>query len=58
MNLVGATDELRRLPIRLGFAAASVGLGYLVWRGHERLFASNDPPQAAPLILPLVTGRM
>lgn len=58
MNLVGATDELRRLPIRLGFAAASVGLGYLVWRGHERLFASNDRAGAAPLVVPLVTGRM
>lgn len=58
MNLVGATDEWRRLPIRLGFAAASVGLGYLVWQGHERLFASNDGPAAAPLIVPLLSGSL
>ena len=56
MNLVGATDELRRFPIRLGFAAASAGLGYLVWRGHDRLFASNDPTTAPPLVLPLASG--
>lgn len=56
MNLMGATDELHRFPIRLGFAAASAGLGYIVWRGHERLFASNDSTTAAPLVLPVATG--
>jgi|GEM_PF-1102299 len=57
MTLVGATDELHRFPIRLGFAAASAGLGYLVLRGHARLFDSNDgDAQAAPLLLPLASG--
>lgn len=55
MNLLGATDELRRFPIRLGFALASAGLGYLVWKGHERLFESNDAPSSAPLTVPVLT---
>lgn len=55
MNLMGATDELRRFPIRLGFALASAGLGYLVLQGHERLFASNDAPAAAPRVLPVLS---
>lgn len=60
MTLMGARSELHRFPIRLGFAAASAGLGYLVWRGHDRLFASNDDPggaaAATPMLLPLATG--
>ncbi len=56
MNLMGATDELRRFPIRLGFAVASAGLGYLVLQGHERLFASNDAPATAPRVLPVLQG--
>ncbi len=55
MNLMGATDELRRFPIRLGFALASAGLGYLVLQGHERLFASNDAPAATPRVLPVLS---
>ena len=55
MNLMGATDELRRFPIRLGFALASAGLGYLVLQGHERLFASNDAPATAPRVLPVLS---
>lgn len=56
MRILGARTEWQKLPLRLGMAAASAGLGYLVWRGHERLFASNDAPEAAPLVLPLVGG--
>ncbi|MEZ4399369.1 MAG: hypothetical protein R3B06_05090 [Kofleriaceae bacterium] len=56
MTLMGATDELHRFPIRLGFAAASAGLGYLVLQGHARLFASNDTPGTAATVLPLLTG--
>ncbi|MBK9030325.1 MAG: hypothetical protein IPL61_03130 [Myxococcales bacterium] len=56
MTIVGATDELRRFPIRLGFALASAGLGYLVYQGHERMFASNDTPTATPLVLPVLSG--
>lgn len=57
MTLVGLETEWQRLPVRVGFAAASAGLGYLVLRGHQRLFAVNDPPGAAtPLVLPVLTG--
>ena len=57
-RLMGLDREWKRIPLRLGFAAASAGLGYLVWRGHERLFASNDPapPAATPVLLPVVSG--
>lgn len=57
MNILGLHTEWRRLPVRLGFAAASAGLGYLVLRGHRRMFEVNDPPGAAtPLVVPLLTG--
>ncbi len=57
-RLMGLDTEWRRLPLRLGFAAASAGLGYLVWRGHDRLFASNDAEPGAPaVLLPLSSGR-
>lgn len=58
MHILGLRTEWQRLPVRLGFAAASVGLGYLVWRGHDRLFALNDAPGAprtTPLVLPVLT---
>lgn len=58
MNLLGLRTEWKRLPMRVGFAAASVGLGYLVWRGHDRMFALNDDPGTArtrPLVLPVLT---
>jgi hypothetical protein len=57
MNILGMKTEWERLPLRLGFAAASAGLGYLVLRGHQRLFEVNNPPdEAAPLVLPVLTG--
>ncbi|MBZ0232431.1 MAG: hypothetical protein K8M05_08895, partial [Deltaproteobacteria bacterium] len=58
MHILGLRTEWQRLPVRLGFAAASVGLGYLVWRGHDRLFALNDAPgtpRTTPLVLPVLT---
>lgn len=58
MSILGLQTEWKRLPARVGFAAASVGLGYLVWRGHERLFAVNDAPgtpRSTPLVLPVLT---
>ncbi|HUQ06691.1 MAG TPA: hypothetical protein VM261_29515 [Kofleriaceae bacterium] len=58
MSILGLRTEWQRLPVRVGFAAASVGLGYLVWRGHDRLFAVNDAPgtaRSAPLVLPVLT---
>jgi hypothetical protein len=58
MSILGATTEWRRLPLRVGMAAASIGLGYLVWRGYDRMFALNDEvgtARARPLVLPVLT---
>lgn len=58
MKLVGLKNEWTRLPVRVGFAAASAGLGYLVLRGYDRMFALNDESTAgAPIVLPLASGR-
>lgn len=58
MNLVGLRNEWQRLPVRLGFAAASAGLGYVVVRGYDRVFALNNGATAAtPVLLPIVNGR-
>jgi hypothetical protein len=46
----GLDNEWKRLPARVLHAAASAGLGYLIWRGYEDLFAKNDPV-AVPLLL-------
>ncbi|MCL4225561.1 MAG: hypothetical protein KJZ91_13950 [Myxococcales bacterium] len=55
MSILGLRTEWQRLPARLVMGAASAGLGYLVWRGHRRLFALNDEPGAPPRVLPLGT---
>jgi hypothetical protein len=39
---LGLDNEWKRLPARVLHAAASVGLGYLIWRGYQDLFAKND----------------
>jgi hypothetical protein len=58
MKLVGLHSEWTRLPARVGVAAASAGLGYLVLRGYDRMFALNDETTAGvPIVLPLVNGR-
>jgi hypothetical protein len=57
MTILGLRTEWQRLPMRVGFAAASAGLGYLVLRGHQRMFEVNNPPGGAtPLVLPVLTG--
>lgn len=60
MTLLGMRTEWQRLPARLGMAVVSAGLGYLVLRGHDRLFEVNNPqpgaPRAAPAVLPILTG--
>lgn len=57
-RLLGLDSEWQRLPLRLAFAAASAGLGLIVWRGHERLFASNDPTSSeTPRLVPLANLR-
>ena len=58
MKIVGLRTEWQRLPVRLGFAAASAALGYGVLRGSERMFALNNGATAAtPMMLPLVNRR-
>ena len=62
----GLDTELERLPVRVLYAAASVGLGYLLYRGYDDLFASNDAPETTDgatladgaVILPLVSGSL
>jgi len=58
MNLLGLRNEWKRLPVRLAFAGASAGLGYVVLRGYDRMFALNDDAVAGvPIVLPLASGR-
>ena len=58
MKIVGFKNEWQRLPVRVGFAAASAGLGYLVLRGYDRMFALNDEATAGvPIVLPVLSGR-
>ena len=45
----------RQLPVRLAYAAAAVGLAFVVARGYERTFAT-PAPAAAPLVVPIVHG--
>ena len=61
MKLVGLRNEWQRLPVRLGFAAASAGLGYLVLRGYDRMFSLNNGEVAVregvPVMMPVMSGR-
>ena len=58
MNIVGLHSEWSRLPVRLGVAAASAGLGYYVLKGYDRMFALNDEDTSAvPVLLPITSGR-
>jgi hypothetical protein len=45
---LGLDNEWKRLPARVLHLAASVGLGYVIWRGYEELFAKNNDPAAVP----------
>lgn len=49
-NHLGLDNEWKRLPARVVHAAASFGLGYLIWRGYDDLFAKNDEV-VVPLVL-------
>lgn len=58
MKILGLKGELQRFPVRLGLAATSAGLGYLILRNYDRMFAQNNgDPAPAPLLLPLARGR-
>lgn len=49
-RLWGIEGWQRQLPARLLYAAIDLGLGYIVFRGYERLFDRNDPAMAVPLV--------
>lgn len=52
----------KQVPGRLVYAAAIVGLGFVVWRGYERTFFDDAPATTArttsapPLVLPVLTS--
>jgi hypothetical protein len=51
---LGFDREWKRFPLRILHAAASAGLGYMVWLGWRDLFAENNG--GAEMSAPLVTG--
>jgi hypothetical protein len=54
-DLVGATSELRRLPLRLAHLGLSAAAGYALWRGYRGVFDDHEPAESA-LLLPLAVG--
>ena len=48
----------RQVPARVVYAAANVGLGYLVYRGYRRTFDDDDAPANASsaLVLPVLSA--
>ena len=46
----------RQVPARLVYAAANVGLGYLVYRGYRRTFDDPAPAMSSALVLPVLTS--
>ena len=46
----------RQAPARLFYAAANVGLGYLVYRGYRRTFDHADPNTSSALVMPLMSS--
>ncbi|HLU65222.1 MAG TPA: hypothetical protein VKZ63_03065 [Kofleriaceae bacterium] len=52
---IGATSELRRLPLRLIHAGLSAGAAYAIVRGYQDVFGDQSEPGAA-LVLPLLAG--
>lgn len=51
----GLQTEWQRLPPRLLHAAASVGLGWLLYRGYDHLFTGNDGASTARIVPVLST---
>jgi hypothetical protein len=53
-DMVGATSELRRLPLRLMHAGLSAAAAYTLWRGYRQIFDREEEAAGAPLLVPLV----
>lgn len=45
----------RQLPVRLLYAAADVGLAFVVWHGYERTF--DRAPTSTAMMLPILSAR-
>lgn len=54
-DLIGATSELRRLPLRLLHLGVSAAAGTVIWLGYRDVFADDEPADSA-LLLPLAVG--
>jgi hypothetical protein len=46
----------RQVPARLVYAAANVGLGYLVYRGYRRTFDDDAASASSALVLPVLSA--
>ncbi|HUS64191.1 MAG TPA: hypothetical protein VMZ28_06595, partial [Kofleriaceae bacterium] len=55
-DTVGATTELRRLPLRLLHASLSVAAAFAIVRGYRDVFDDDDGDGSAALVLPLALG--
>lgn len=55
-DTVGATTELRRLPLRILHAGLSAAAAYTIVRGYQDVFDDDDGDGAAALVLPLALG--
>jgi hypothetical protein len=56
-NMIGATTELRRLPLRLAHAGVSAAAAITLWRGYRQIFDREDAGPGAPLLVPLALLR-
>jgi hypothetical protein len=56
-DAVGATTELRRLPLRVLHAGLSAAAAFAIVRGYQDVFDDDDDAGTAALVLPLALGR-
>jgi len=55
-DLIGATTELRRLPLRLVHLGLSAAAGTVLWIGYRDVFDDDEAPASAAFLVPLATG--
>lgn len=56
-DALGATTELRRLPLRVLHASLSAAAAYTIVRGYQDVFGEENRDPSAALVLPLALGR-
>jgi hypothetical protein len=54
---LGATTELRRLPLRVLHAGLSAAAAYTIVRGYRDVFGEDGTDTGAALVLPLALGK-